>query len=487
MTKITQIPPVISPVILSGGSGTRLWPLSRAAYPKQFIDLVGEHSLMQQTCLRFDAPLFAPVSILCNEAHRFLVGEQLSELGLEPGNIILEPVGRNTAPAALVAALINAEHDPERLILLLPSDHVIDDTHGFQATIEQGVDAAQSGNIITFGVRPDAPETGCGYIETIARNGESVLDVERFVEKPSHEKAEEYLCSDVFFWNAGIFLYSVQTMIEAFEAHAPDILKHCRAALKHAESDLDFLRLDRDAYEQCKNISLDYGIIEKIDNIKCVPLETPWSDLGAWSAIWAHMNKDANGNVMRGDAILHDVTGSYIHSADGACLTVVGLDNVMAIATKDAILITSKDRAQDVKHIVDELKARGRDEVVEHMRVYRPWGWYEGLGAGDRFQVKSLMVKPGSQLSLQSHFHRAEHWVVVEGTAEVTVGDNTVLLTENQSTYIPIGATHRLGNPGKLPTLLIEVQSGAYLGEDDIVRHDDDFGRDNKVPIELAK
>ena len=407
-----------------------------------------------------------------------MVGEQLSELGIKPENIVLEPVGRNTAPAALIAALINADHDPESLILLLPSDHVIDDHDGFLDTIMCGVEAAQSGEIVTFGVRPDAPEMGYGYIETVPQEN-GVLDVVRFVEKPSMEKAQEYLISDHFFWNAGIFLYSAQCMIEAFEVHAPATLEHCRSALKNAETDLDFLRLEKAAYEQCKNISLDYGIIEKAQNIKCVPLEVEWSDLGAWSAIWQHMNKDSNGNVKRGDVVLHDVNNSYIHSADGACLTLVGLDNVMAIATKDAILITSKDRAQDVKHIVDELKARGRDEVIEHMRVYRPWGWYEGLSHGARFQVKSLMVKPGAQLSLQSHFHRAEHWVVVEGTAEVTVGDKTSLLTENASTYIPIGTTHRLGNPGKVPALLIEVQSGSYLGEDDIVRYDDDFGREN--------
>ena len=413
---------------------------------------------------------------MCNEAHRFLVSEQLSELNIKPNKIVLEPVGRNTASASLIAALINAESDPKSLVLLLPSDHIIDDHKCFQETVERGVDAARNGEIVTFGVRPNAPETGYGYIET-SLFVDGILDVKRFVEKPSIETAEEYLRSNDFFWNTGIFLYSAQTMITAFETHAPGILKHCRTALKLAERDLDFLRLDETAYGQCENISLDYCIIEKVRNIKCVPLETSWSDLGAWSAIWAHSNKDANGNVARGDVILHDVNDSYIHSADGACLTLVGLDNVTAIATKDAILITSKDRSQDVKYIVDELKARGRDEVVEHMRVYRPWGWYEGLGAGRRFQVKSLMVKPGRQLSLQSHFHRAEHWVVVEGTAEVTVGETTNLLSENQSTYIPIGATHRLGNPGKLPTLLIEVQSGAYLGEDDIVRYDDDFGR----------
>ena len=431
---------------------------------------------MQQTCQRVDGDLFRPVSVLCNEAHRFLVGEQLNDLGIKPEHIVLEPVGRNTAPAALIAALINVERDLNSLVLLLPSDHVIDDFAGFHETIVRGVDTANAGNICTFGVRPDAPETGYGYIET-SGNSSVVLDVERFIEKPILEKAAQYLKSDNFFWNAGIFLYSAKTMIAAFEAHAPATLKHCRAALDGAKTDLDFLRLEKEAYSQCENISLDYAIIEKIDNIKCVPLETEWSDLGAWSAIWAHLKKDALGNVSRGDVILHDVSNSYIHSADGACLTLVGLDNVMAIATKDAILITSKDRAQDVKHIVDELKARGRKEILYHMRVYRPWGWYEGLSAGKRFQVKSLMVKPGAQLSLQSHLQRAEHWVVVEGTAEVTVGENTVLLTENQSTYIPIGATHRLGNPGKLPTLLIEVQSGSYFGEDDIVRYDDDFGR----------
>ena len=468
----------ISPVILSGGSGTRLWPLSRRAYPKQFLDLIGNHSLLQQSCLRISGSAFAAPVILCNHEHRFLVAEQLMQLGLAPGKIVLEPVGRNTAPAALIAALINAQADEDSLVLLMPSDHVIEDSKGFQTTIEAGVEQAGNGHIITFGVRPDAPETGYGYIEA-TNGGGAVLDVARFIEKPSREKAEEYLQSNRFFWNAGIFLYSAQTMINVFEKHAPETLAHCRAALEEAKTDLDFLRLDRSAYKKCENISLDYAIIEKADNVKCVPLEIPWSDLGAWPAIWKHMNKDRHGNVMRGDVILHDVSDSYVHSADGACLTLVGLDNVMAIATKDAILIASKDRAQDVKHIVDELNRRGREEAVKHMRVYRPWGWYEGLSRGERFQVKNLMVKPGAQLSLQSHFHRAEHWVVVEGTAEVTVGGKVSLLTENQSTFIPVGITHRLANPGKVPALLIEVQSGAYFGEDDIVRYDDDFGRGN--------
>ena len=466
----------ISPVILSGGSGTRLWPLSRRSYPKQFLNLIGEYSLLQQCCLRLDGSAFSTPSILCNHEHRFLVAAQLEELGIIPKNIVLEPVGRNTAPAALMAALIGFNDDHDHLVLLLPSDHIINDHEGFQETIERGVDAAKSGQIVTFGIRPDAPEMGYGYIETSAEIG-GVCDVVRFIEKPTMEKTQEYLNTDRYFWNSGIFLYSAKTIIAAFEEHAPTTLQHCRTALNEAEKDLDFLRLGKAAYEQCENISFDYAIMEKVQNIKCLPLDIYWCDLGAWPAIWQHMNKDANGNVMHGDVALYDVNNSYIHSTDGACLTLVGLDNVMAIATRDAILIASKEHSHEVKYIVERLAAQGREVVANHTRVFRPWGWYEGLGAGDRFQVKSLMVKPGAQLSLQSHFHRAEHWVVVEGTVEVTIGDKVSILTENESTYIPIGATHRLGNPGKVPAQLIEVQSGTYLGEDDIKRYDDDFGR----------
>ena len=466
----------IHPYILSGGSGTRLWPLSRKSYPKQFLKLVGEESLLQQTALRLRGPAFSDPSVLANNDHRFIIAEQMQLVGTNPNNIILEPVGRNTAPAALIAALCSAKSDENELVLLLPSDHVIKDVEKFQQTILTGVDDANKGHLVTFGIKPTAPETGYGYIET-SGDPKKALDVERFVEKPERAKAQEYLAAGNFFWNAGIFMYRAGSMIEAFAEHAPQILAHCQQALEKADSDLDFLRLDEPSYAQCESISLDYAIMEKTSDIKCIPLDTDWSDLGAWSAIWDVMDKDKNGNVVTGDAVLHQTTNSFVHSTDGSCLSLVGLDNVLAIATKDAVLLANKDNAQDVKAIVDELQASGRSEAVEHKRIYRPWGWYEQLSKGDRFQVKALMVNPGAQLSLQSHYHRAEHWVVVSGTAEVRVGDKVSLLSENESTYIPVGTLHRLGNPGKLPAMLIEVQSGSYLGEDDIERYEDDFGR----------
>jgi len=466
----------IHPFILSGGSGTRLWPLSRKSYPKQFLKLIGEDSLLQQTVKRLTGPSFSDPSILANNDHRFIIAEQMQLINTTAHDIILEPVGRNTAPAALIAALRAAQEDENALVLLLPSDHVIENSERFQNTLLSGVNDASNGHLVTFGIKPTAPETGYGYIET-AENGETALDVVRFVEKPEREKAEKYLASGNFFWNAGIFMYRASTMIEAFAKFAPDILNHCKEALAKAKSDLDFLRLDETAYGACDSISLDYAIMEKASDIKCIPLDSDWSDLGAWSAIWEVMDKDEDGNVIKGDVVVHNTTNSFIQSAHGTCLSLVGLDNVLAIATKDAILMADKGHAQDVKAIVDKLKASERPEATEHKRVYRPWGWYEQLSSGDRFQVKALMVNPGAKLSLQSHFHRAEHWVVVSGTAEVTLDDKTNLLSENESTYIPIGVRHRLGNPGKLPAMLIEVQSGSYLGEDDIERYDDDFGR----------
>jgi mannose-1-phosphate guanylyltransferase/mannose-6-phosphate isomerase len=467
--------PRIHPFILSGGSGTRLWPLSRRAYPKQFLALTGERSLLQQTVERLDGPEFGPASVLANNDHRFIVAEQFQELGLTPQDIILEPFGRNTAPAALVAALSLAERDPDAIALLLPSDHIIRDSATFRETIVAGLADAAAGHIVTFGIRPTAPETGYGYIETTGEGRHR--DVVRFVEKPDRATAEQYLASGHFLWNSGIFMYRAKDMIHAFERHAPQFLAPCREALAKARRDLDFLRLDADAYGRCDNISIDYAIMEKASGIRCVPLETDWNDLGAWSAIWQVMDKDTAGNVATGDVMLHDVSNSYVHSVDGACLSVLGLDNILAIATKDAVLIADKARAQDVKTIVDQLQKTKRVEANEHKRVYRPWGWYEELSRGTRYQVKVLMVKPGAKLSLQSHYHRAEHWVVVLGTAEVTIGEETRLLSENESIYIPIGTRHRLANPGRLPALLIEVQSGAYLGEDDIVRYQDDFNR----------
>ncbi len=468
----------VFPVVLSGGSGTRLWPWSRKAYPKQFLPLTGENSLFQQTLLRLSDELFARPVILCNNDHRFLAAEQATAMGIGPQAIILEPAGRNTAPAALIAALWAAREDPERLLLLLPSDHVVTDAAGFARSIAQGMEAAQDGHIVTFGIPPKSPQTGYGYIAT---QGDSVpLKVLRFTEKPDRETAEKYIAAGDHYWNAGIFLFAARTMIRAFEIHAPDMLTACRAALEKARNDLDFIRLDKEAYEQNRAISLDYAIMEKAGNIRCVPLQSDWDDLGAWPAVWRIMDKDGNGNVARGDVTMHSTRNCYAHSIDGACLSVIGLEDVLAVATKDAVLVASKKHAQDVGKLVEELKTQGRSEAIMHARVYRPWGWYEKLAGGERFQVKTLMVRPGAKLSLQSHHHRAEHWVVVRGTVRVTNGDETFLLAENESTYIPIGNRHRLENPGKLPALLIEVQSGAYLGEDDIVRFEDVYGREEE-------
>jgi len=466
----------IFPFVLSGGSGERLWPLSRRSYPKQFLPLVGDQSLIQQSCQRLGDPMFSAPSILCNNEHRFLIAEQLQQLGLPWSQIILEPAGRNTAPAALTAALYEEKNDKDALILLMPSDHIIGDENGFRRTIKKGIKAAIEGHIVTFGVKPEKPHTGYGYIETINGSNDA-LDVSRFVEKPSRNKAENYVRSGNYFWNAGIFLYSAKTMIDAFKSHSTTLLKHCQAALEKAETDLDFLRLDKSAYAQCENISLDYAIMQKAANIKCVPFETSWNDLGAWSSLWEVGTKDDNNNVAHGDVMLFDTKNSYAYTTGSASLSLIGMENVVAVSTGDAVLVAAKDRVEDVKKIVNELKQHNRKEVDFHTRVHRPWGWFEEISEGYRYQVKCLHVKPGAYLSLQSHHYRAEHWVVVSGTVEVTVGDKVFLMTENESTYIPIGTTHRLGNPGKVPAQLIEVQTGAYVGEDDIVRYKDDFGR----------
>lgn len=467
----------ILPVILSGGSGARLWPLSRKAYPKQFLELFGRESLFQQTCKRVGSELFSAPLVVSNNDHRFIVAEQMQLMGVTPENIVLEPVGRNTAPAILIAALLAARKDKHTLLLILPSDHVIEDHSGFCEAVSLGIEDAKGGNIITFGKKPDSPHTGYGYIETKGSE-KSVCDVVSFVEKPSLETAKKYLSSGNYFWNAGIFLFSAQTMIDAFKAYAPEILQHCEKALELSTIDLDFLRLDEEAFAQCTDISIDYAILEKTSAIRCVPFTASWSDLGSWSAIAEQVDDlDELGNGAYGDILFHQSRNCFGYSSDGADISMVGMEDTIVVATKDSILVTSKSASQEVKQVVDLRRESNPDSVEYHTRVRRPWGWYEGIERGERFQVKCLMVKPGGRLSLQSHHHRSEHWVVVSGTAKVTVDEKTTLLSENESTYIPLGAKHRLENPGKLPALLIEVQSGSYLGEDDIVRYEDVYGR----------
>jgi len=470
----------VLPFILCGGAGTRLWPLSREAFPKQFHPLTGTQSLFQQTCRRLTGDLFGDLSVLSNYQHRFLIQEQLQELGLAEANIVLEPVGRNTAAASCIAALIAGRTDSEALVLLAPSDHAIGDDVAFAESISLGVNAAQQGALVTFGVEPDCPHTGYGYIETVdsENRAKAALAVERFVEKPSREAATSYLDSGRFYWNAGIFLFKAATLLELFQTHAPEILVVCRQALNEAAKDLGFRQLGQ-SYQRAPSISLDYAIMEKAPNIVCVPLSTSWSDVGSWSELWNFLEKDGSGNVVRGDGnvILENASGNYAYS-DHACVALLGVENLVVVAMGDAVLVASKEHAELIKTLVDHLKVNGQDIAVQHNRVYRPWGWYQGLNRGDRYQVKCIMVKPGGTLSLQSHHHRSEHWVVVKGTLEVTKGAEISLLSENQSTYIAIGEKHRLANPGKIPAFLIEVQSGPYLDEDDITRFEDVYHRD---------
>jgi mannose-1-phosphate guanylyltransferase/mannose-6-phosphate isomerase len=469
---------MIIPVILSGGSGSRLWPLSRKAYPKQFLDLAGEQSLFAATCERFGSDVFTAPIIICNEEHRFLVAETLREQAISDFNIILEPIGRNTAPACALAALQAMHQADDPLILIAPSDHLIRDEQAFIKTVTGAIKDATNGQIVTFGVQPDHPHTGYGYIELSndQQSADAPVPVKAFHEKPDLETATQYLESGKYVWNAGIFLVKASILLKAFETLQPDMLEACKTALDNAQSDLDFIRIAEGDYEAVEANSIDYAIIEKATNIACMPLQSDWNDLGSWSSLMDVMPKDTHENVLFGDVVLEDTQSSLVY-ADHGCLAVVGGQNLVIVQTKDATLVTTKDRSQDVRAIVEKLKLNQREETDFHTRVHRPWGWYERLSLGHRYQVKCIMVKPGSQLSLQSHMHRAEHWIVVEGTIEVTRNEETLLLTENQSTYIPLGARHRMANPGKVPAFLIEVQSGSYLGEDDIIRYEDKYGR----------
>ena len=469
---------MLVPVILSGGAGTRLWPLSRELYPKQLLRLVAERTMLQETVARTEGlPGLAPPIVVCNENHRFMVAEQLRELGTAPQAIVLEPQGRNTAPAAAIAALlVSGGADADPVLLVLPADHVITDVPAFQAAVAVGRVAAESGSLVTFGVVPDRTETGYGYIRRGAGPGPA-FSVAKFVEKPDSATARGYVESGEYYWNSGMFMFRASAYLAELGRYAPAMLAACRAALAAAGRDLDFLRLPAQEFASCPSDSIDYAVMERTDRAVVVPLAAGWSDVGSWAALADALPRDAEGNVTAGDVLTEDSSGCYLHSTS-RLVAAVGLRDHVVVETKDAVLVAPRDRVQDVKELVAELKARGRYETSLHREVYRPWGSYDSIDSGDRFQVKRLIVNPGATLSLQLHHHRAEHWVVVTGTAKVTRGDEVFTLSENESTYIPIGARHRIENPGKIPLHIIEVQSGTYLGEDDIVRFEDRYGRD---------
>lgn len=469
----------IFPVILSGGSGTRLWPLSREHYPKQLLALVGDRTMLQQTAMRLDgmADVAAPV-VVCNEEHRFLVAEQLREIGRTPAAIILEPAGRNTAPALTLAALHLVKQDPDAIMLVMAADHVIQDVEAFQRAAAQALAAARDGYLATFGIVPTRAETGYGYIrqgEPLAGNS-GAWRVAAFVEKPDAEKAAGYVAAGNYLWNSGMFALRASIWLEELRQSAPKILGACEQAFGQGHRDSDFYRIQKEAFLACPSDSIDYAVMEKTGRAAVVPLAAGWSDIGAWSAIWETTEHDRHGNVIEGDVFTHDTRNALV-IAQHRLVATVGLDDMIVVETPDAVLVAHKDRSQDVKEIVARLKQKKRSEYLMHRRVFRPWGSYEGIDAGDRFQVKRLIVLPGAAISLQLHHHRAEHWVVVKGTAKVTRGEEVVLLSENQSTYIPVGMKHRLENPGNIPLEIIEVQSGGYLGEDDIVRFEDRYNR----------
>ncbi|WP_419780973.1 mannose-1-phosphate guanylyltransferase/mannose-6-phosphate isomerase [Maridesulfovibrio sp.] len=469
---------MIVPVILSGGSGTRLWPLSRKNHPKQLLNLTGDHSLLRNTvergCALDDSG--API-VVCNESYRFMVAEELRSAGIKPEAIFLEPQGRNSAPAIAAAAFHVREKDPDALMLVMPSDHAIHNLEKFNSAISAAVQSARSGDLVLFGIVPDRPEIGYGYIRTSGEFEPMVPQlVQAFVEKPDLETAKSYLRSGEYLWNAGIFLFSPDVFLEHLQELEPEIYSSCQAAVEKARVDLDFVRLDEESFMSSPAESVDYAVIEKVDNLSVVPFDGGWSDIGSWDSLMNERESDSAGNVITGDVLAKNVGNSFLHSSS-RLLGVVGVDDVIVVETTDAVLVAGREHGQEVSGLVNKLKEQGREEAEHHRRVYRPWGSYESVDTGDRFQVKRIIVKPGGVLSLQKHHHRAEHWVVVKGTAKVRVGDEEVLLREDQSTYIPLGTMHRLENPGKIDLELIEVQTGSYLGEDDIQRFEDVYGR----------
>jgi len=470
------------PVVMSGGSGTRLWPLSRKQKPKQFLPLVNQHTMFENTLLRLKGiPTLKSPIVVCNTDHRFMVAEQLHELGIVDSQIVLEPIARNTAPAIAAAAFAaslsdKSKHD-DPILLVLPADHEITDVDEFHKAIAIAEKSALAGALVTFGIVPNSAHTGYGYIKANKSNlNENSFPISEFVEKPDQTTAEHYLESGDYFWNSGMFMFKASVLISELEKHSPEIIAACKTSVENALTDLDFLRLDTKSFTSSPADSIDYALMEKTDKAVVVPLDAGWSDVGAWTSLWELADKDKNNNVLTGDVIVESVTDSYVHS-ENKLVTLIGLDNVIVIETDDAVLIADKNKVQDIKLIVNKLIKQNRDEVNNHRKVYRPWGYYDSIDAGDRFQVKRIVVKPGEKLSVQMHHHRAEHWIVVSGTANVTKGEETFLVTENQSTYIAIGEIHALENPGAIPLEMIEVQSGSYLGEDDIVRFDDRYGR----------
>lgn len=468
---------MLVPVLLSGGVGSRLWPVSRESYPKQFLPLTHDLSMLQETVKRLQGldNLAAPV-VVCNEEHRFLVAEQFRAISQETAAILLEPEGKNTAPAVALAAIEALKADPQATLLVLPADHVIQNTGAFRDAVKAGMPYAENGKLVTFGIVPTAAEIGYGYLKRGAELGKAAFELARFVEKPDLATAQTYLDSGEYCWNSGMFMFSAKTYLAELARHNPAMLAACEAAMSVTRGDLDFVRIDAEAFATCPSDSIDYAVMEHTDQAVMVSLDCGWSDVGSWSALWDVAEKDDSSNHIAGDVLIEDVSNSYLRS-QGRLVAAIGVSNLVVVETPDAVMVADKSRVQDVKAIVKRLQQAGRDEVKHQHRVYRPWGSYESLVVGEQFQVKRIIVKPGERLSLQMHHHRAEHWIVVQGTAEVVCGEQTMILSEDQSTYIPLGTKHRLSNPGVIPLELIEVQTGSYLGEDDIVRFEDIYGR----------
>lgn len=472
---------MIIPVILSGGSGTRLWPLSRAMRPKQLLSMVSNHTMIQDTVTRLTGitDLADPI-IVCNEEHRFTIAEQMREMDIHPSAIILEPFGKNTAPAVAISAIQSQKNENDPVLLVLPADHVIANKEAFHDAVQTGYQAALNNKLVTFGIIPDAPETGYGYIKAGDKlDNEQVFSVDKFVEKPDTATAQSYLDDGSYYWNSGMFMFKASVYLKELELHNNEMYNCSKDSIKSAAVDMDFIRLDSEIFSKCPADSIDYAVMEKTSSAAVIPVNMDWNDIGSWSALWEVGNADDNGNVTHGDVVLEDSHNSYIH-ADSRLVTTVGLDDHVVVETADAILVAHRDKAQNVKEIVAQLKAANRNEAIIHNKAYRPWGAYECIDHDSRFQVKRITVNVGARLSLQLHHHRSEHWIIVQGTARVTCGDKEFLMSENESTYIPLGEKHRLENTGKIPLELIEVQTGSYLGEDDIVRFDDVYGREDK-------